>query len=66
MREYEIKSVKDLAEKLRTNNVQLNDTTIVYCNTTLGENPVHEKALKFIKQETRHPILYVSDSQLAE
>jgi hypothetical protein len=64
-----IHSVKDLADNLKKFNKSLNDTTIVYCKgTEEGDlrSDSTRAAVRLMRQESLHPILVVSESELAE
>ena len=60
-------SIKELAEKIRTQNKSLNDTTIVYCSGEGEErNETLKNAIRLMRQESKNPILVINDKALSE
>ena len=63
-----VKSVKDLADSIHKYNRSLNDTTIVYCkreNDDDFQSAETQAAVRLMRQESRSPLLVVTEKELA-
>lgn len=64
----EVKSIKDLAERLRKYNRSLSDSVFVYCQTSEKEAASEEYrgAIRMIRADSRNPLLVVKDEAAAK
>ncbi len=64
-----VHSVKDLAESLRTFNLEIDDCTFVHCSTrslSSKETTDAQNVYRLIKSQSKNPVLQVTDASLAK